>query len=222
MDAPTRTSGPSPASTNARMLPACIAPKFPPPERANATVMLPITSRIAQGRLRDGAGSVPWRRGSSPRARRARAFGQRPESRLAILDGDHAVDLKRPQVRDRLPHGGAAHEACDLAPGPGPPHVRGDVPPAAGSLAQDGDDLRKPVPVMLAQLLETGVQVVEAVLVGRKDLVDLVGLELVERGQVVAQRIGAGLWVERDVRRDSGQHVVPRQHQLVARFVEAE
>ena len=65
--------------------------------------------------------------------------------------------------------------------GPRPLHVRRDVPGGVRPLPQDRDDLGEAVPVVLAQLLEPGVQVVEAVLVRRQHLADLVGLELVER-----------------------------------------
>ena len=65
-----------------------------------------------------------------------------------------------------------------------------------GPSLEDGDHLGETVPVVLAQLLEPCVQVVEAVLVRRQDLLDLVGLELVERRQVVTQRVRSGLGVD--------------------------
>ena len=63
---------------------------------------------------------------------------------------------------------------------PRPLHVRRDIPGAVGAVAQDGDDLFETVPMVLAQLFETAVQVGEAVLVRRQHLLHLVGLELVE------------------------------------------
>jgi hypothetical protein len=56
---------------------------------------------------------------------------------------------------------------------------------------QDRNHLGEPVPVVLAQLFQSCAEVVEAVLVRRQYFVDLVRLELVERVQVVAERIGS-------------------------------
>ena len=51
-------------------------------------------------------------------ASEAACVAERPQRGLAVLDLYHAVDLERAQVRDRLAHRGAAHEAGDVVPRP--------------------------------------------------------------------------------------------------------
>src|ERR1700730_19131934 len=75
---------------------------------------------------------------------------------------------------------------------------------------------------MRLELCEPRPEPHEAMLVRGQDLVGLVALELLERVEVVAQRIGARLRVERDVRRDPGQNMVTREHERVRRLPEAE
>ena len=70
--------------------------------------------------------------------------------------------------------------------GRGPADVGGDVPGAVWALPQDGNDFGEALAVVLAQLLKPAVEVGEPVLVRRQDLVDPVGLELVERLEEVA------------------------------------
>ena len=82
--------------------------------------------------------------------------------------------------------------------------------------AQRLDDLDEAVLVVGLELLDPTVQVDEAVLVGGQDLPRRVLVHLVERREEVAERVVARLRVERDVRRDAGQHVVARQQHLVA------
>src|SRR5271155_4041207 len=110
---------------------------------------------------------------------------QRPQCRLAVLDLYQTIDLEETQVRHGLAHGGPPHEPRDVVPGTGPLHMLRHVPGGTRPLPQNGDVLAETLPVVLAQLLQTGVQVVEAILVGRQHLAHLVGLELVQRGEVV-------------------------------------
>ena len=52
---------------------------------------------------------------------------------------------------------------------------------SCGPFPQNCNHLFEAIPIVLAQLLESSPQVVEAVLVRREDLFDLVGFQLVER-----------------------------------------
>src|ERR1700735_5366476 len=128
------------------------------------------------------APSAPFDRKSVETASEGCLWRERPQSRLAVLDLYQTVDLEDTQVRHGLAHGGPPHEPRDVVPGTGPLHVLRHIPGGVRTLPQNGDDLTEALPVMLAQLLQTGVQVVEAVLVGRQHLAHPVGLELVERG----------------------------------------
>ena len=73
-----------------------------------------------------------------------------------------------------------------------------------------------------ASSVEAGPEADEAVLVGRQHLVAVVGRQLLQREEEVAQRVVARLGVQPDVRRDPGQDVVAGQHQPVAGLPEAQ
>src|SRR6185437_10345770 len=113
------SSGSTPASTNARMPPACMAPKLPPPERAKATFMhqlLVVPNEVRHPfRSSRRPGSVLFRAALS-----GRSFGNRPQCGLTVVDLHHAVELERPQMGHGLAHGSAAHEPCDVVPRTGP------------------------------------------------------------------------------------------------------
>ena len=87
-----------------------------------------------------------------------RSVGERPRGGLAVLDPDDPVDLEHPEVRHGLAHRGPAHEAGDVVPRPRPLHVRRDLPGGVRPVPQDGDHLAEAVPVVLAKLLEPGLQ----------------------------------------------------------------
>ncbi len=133
------------------------------------------------------------------------------------------MQFEQDAVGQGLAVGRTLHEGLDLVPWSGPVQLEGDVPSRRARVLSDHLlDLLESVGVVGDDLFEAALQVGEAVLMGRQDLLGAQVLELQQGLEIVAEGIRGLLGVNRDVGGDARKHVISRNEQPAVFAVEAD
>src|SRR6266540_1717870 len=147
------------------------------------------------------------------------AIAQRDQL-VARWEDDLAEGVKA--VGPDSPAGIRLEETRQLLPRPRPVQPRGHLPDGVRPGREHPQGLGEPLLVVGDERVDAAGKVVEAPLVPGQGRRAGVRLQLLERGEVVAERVLGRLRVEGDVRADPGEHVVAGEQHPGALLVEAE